>query len=804
MKLIGEDANYISINGFIDQNSLEPFLNINGIDSIDVNGKLMEKELSSRASRNRMTRAKSIAPMESPKIKTPKQSNEEPVHHLRSRKQINYALSPLIDEDSLETFETFSTPKETRGRRSLKSSKPLDADPVHQEEVWNSGRPKRSTCMRSNKNSPDEKINHSDNKPLYKVEVMTPKLRSNSHTKEVEIPKPEVKIEDDKGLIVKFKKLRNSELTLLNNEAENFLFPKKDDSSEEDDDNSRTVSSYGDIKQEHSNNSEDLNGKFRVDDENSFDSTCSSRKKKRRTHAEAFIMDNQKYYKFETPGSRLRYQGSIFSDFILKSPKHNGFVDSNKRYEEEKKERKEKKRKDIDLNHFKYSFESVPKAERWYEPFRRQDLGEESCYINEDLYGPRLVLPYQIGPLPPLDPKVCINSYLQLKKLLQDHASSLSGSCTPESSLSNDAQEVSEINDDERLSEASVSITPSELCSDNSNQEELKTIKEAKKIFKKSLSVSSTEASSDCSTLEEPKTAVHQRVPKKSPESKNPRKSPRQHASTLAILSNLIHQRKKRKESKSSESCPAKVVTLPTIPEEVVAQPPPKTILCDYEEILRSFDQDSTDTERIKHYDIDTDEDPIEFRNSLSFLDVIKMFEENQTKEDYNFKKQGKGTPGRKPGRRKKKNRTGWPNRKRIGLNKKGPSSKDGDDSTNESEPTEDSGIDEPSATDRLNSVNSNKLGRVENKIEIVNLSDCDEKVKRLGRPPKRKYKRGNPNFKRIKLNNNSDKIVSRKKDSVNNVNLSPKRTAKKRRMPGSPKSPRMLRKPRGRWYKER
>lgn len=40
-------------------------------------------------------------------------------------------------------------------------------------------------------------------------------------------------------------------------------------------------------------------------DDGSMDSTCSeSKKKRRRTHAEAFIMDNQKYYKFETPGSR--------------------------------------------------------------------------------------------------------------------------------------------------------------------------------------------------------------------------------------------------------------------------------------------------------------------------------------------------------------------------------------------------------------------------------------------------------------------------------------------------------------------
>lgn len=48
--------------------------------------------------------------------------------------------------------------------------------------------------------------------------------------------------------------------------------------------------------------------KFKVEDEASMDSNCSensaTKKRKRRTHAEAFIMDNQKYYKFETPGSR--------------------------------------------------------------------------------------------------------------------------------------------------------------------------------------------------------------------------------------------------------------------------------------------------------------------------------------------------------------------------------------------------------------------------------------------------------------------------------------------------------------------
>jgi hypothetical protein len=40
----------------------------------------------------------------------------------------------------------------------------------------------------------------------------------------------------------------------------------------------------------------------------SQESDESSNKKRRRTHAEAFIEDNHDYYKFEVVGSRLRFQ----------------------------------------------------------------------------------------------------------------------------------------------------------------------------------------------------------------------------------------------------------------------------------------------------------------------------------------------------------------------------------------------------------------------------------------------------------------------------------------------------------------
>lgn len=67
---------------------------------------------------------------------------------------------------------------------------------------------------------------------------MTNRLRSSS-VRDHEVKKPQTppavkeKV-DDKGLIVKFHRIRNSELTHLNNEAENFLFPKKEESSDDD------------------------------------------------------------------------------------------------------------------------------------------------------------------------------------------------------------------------------------------------------------------------------------------------------------------------------------------------------------------------------------------------------------------------------------------------------------------------------------------------------------------------------------------------------------------------------------------
>ncbi|XP_045474056.1 uncharacterized protein LOC123680285 isoform X2 [Harmonia axyridis] len=775
LKLIGEDANYISINGFIDQNSLEPYLNLN-----DVNGRQIEKDFCPRTTRMNKNRGRSMDRIASSPIDSPMH------HHLRSRKQINYAMSPSMDEDSFsERPDLLVRPTKERrsqSRVTAKKSQNILEEPSN-AEVWNSGRPKRRSCIRAKRVSADERL-VVDNKTYYKVEVMTNKLRSSSATKEhhevKQSPELQENERDEKGLIVKFKKLRNSEITLLNNEAENFLFPKKDDSSsseeEEDEEDvdadgaNTTLSSCEERNDSYlpsSDNEDDKGNDVLTEDEASMDSTTSSgrSKKRRRTQAEAFIMDNQKYYKFETPGSRLRYHGSFFSEPNLKSPKRNGDMNVKEEKKEEEVPKKTNNVKKVDLDNYKFSFEMIPTGEKWFEPFRRQDLGEESyMYLSDIGAENRFILPYQIGAIPALDPKICIAQYSQLKKMAQENSSRTSCS-TPDRSETNYSPSL----DNELMDEDSKSSEPAnsiDFCSENSNSEEVKSTEE-RSHRKRKLHVG-----------------------------RNPRKSPRQHASTLAILSSLIQQRKKKTKlnepaALSNPTVP-KSTTLPTIPEEGTV--PTKAPPVDYEDILVSMNQD-WDSDKLSCDLEPCPEDTIEFSHRLGILDVLKIYDDLRKKDDYKSNRRFiSGSPVNKSGRRKKINKTGWPNRKK-GLTKKDVNLKEETSSVGSVNDSEE----EQNATDCNKDVN---------KLDDVVNRNCDSgRAESNTKTPKVKNK---VKISSVTKNINLQPFVKVKKlDSRNivnrddNVSLPAKRTYK-RRMPASPKSPRMLRKPRGRWYKER
>lgn len=177
---------------------------------------------------------------------------------------------------------------------------------------------------------------------------------------------------------------------------------------------------------------------------------AGKRRKKRRSHAEAFIHDNIDYYKFETPDSRLRYQNpspsrrqsSIFSDpaeapnlpSCSKSVEIDLVYTLNSRtkrkkvYDEQNKSRhlvgtdevpvgetvvataeidapaesqQERKvnssRIAQEISNLTFSFESVPLAEPWYDVYKRQDEGMENYYpILSDPNDEPFLLPYEL------------------------------------------------------------------------------------------------------------------------------------------------------------------------------------------------------------------------------------------------------------------------------------------------------------------------------------------------------------------------------------------------------------------------
>ncbi|KAJ3643845.1 hypothetical protein Zmor_026530 [Zophobas morio] len=774
LKLIGDDGSFISIKGF------DSFLALDGIDSIEVNGKNCEYSPPRR--RGRMPRRKRTSSLMCDRMKDSPMSpvGSDSGHHLRSRKNINY-MTPPLEEDSLT-----EKPEVVKEYRELRSSTRLLAkladQMVESDEVWNSGRPKRS-CNRT-RISADERL-VVDNKSYYKVEVLSSKLRSGVAHFQPEVKRPETPVneskEDDKGLIVKFRKLRSSELVRLNNEAENFLFPKKDDSSDEDDDDDENDKS----KTDHSSvgDADDVK-RIKVEDDESMHSTSSESKgkKRRRTHAEAFIMDNQKYYKFETPGSRLRYHGSYLSPVPMKL-KNNGecVVKTESDHLEAAKNFK------LSLDDYNFSFESVPKNEVWYQTFQRRDKGEEKyVFLDDDCYWNPLILPYQLDYVPPLDPRECVSQYNQIKKcLIEPLSASTSVTCsTPDPNASNSSVETA-FNQDE---DSKISATE---VSSNSTVDDIKPNKRGRRSGA---------------------------VVNVTGNGKNPRKSPRQHASTLAILSSLIQQRKRKSRRHDLDFR----TTLPTILEEPRARSSKKPRV-DYISLMKNVEEEFANVCDDGLLDVEIDKDNgIDFKGSVAIEDILTVYENKDSVIKAN-KRLVSGKPGRKPGKRKK-NRTGWPlNRTRRRRDRKEDDESTVDSLSVNADSEENEGCEDANSTDSIKKKGVAKISENNNQNDHSSLGDvtiadnCDHNDDRVGKNDVSSDKvltnkvnnsdgfsiglKYQPYVRVQKLDRNR---VDNKSEPAKRSN-SPKRTNRgQRRMPASPKSPRMLRRPRGRWYRER
>lgn len=272
-----------------------------------------------------------------------------------------------------------------------------------------------------------------DNRAYYKVEVLGNKLRSSAVTGSGNPQqhaaskdgdgeeKKEAPSSSEKPVVVRFKRVRKSELSLLSDEAESFMFgePKRDDSTEQVSDSEQSSVLPKDTTENSEANetansstllSSPLNSspvKQEIIEEDSQDSIHLGRaRKRRRTQAEAFIKDNTDYYKFETPGSRLRYQApltgikdTVFADSREHAALKKSVQQSNdcKSQIENVVEKIYPSKPSTEIEKMQFSFEAIPTSEPWYQTYQRQDTGAEfwHCFSECDARKPFL-LPYEI------------------------------------------------------------------------------------------------------------------------------------------------------------------------------------------------------------------------------------------------------------------------------------------------------------------------------------------------------------------------------------------------------------------------
>ncbi|CAH1122835.1 unnamed protein product [Ceutorhynchus assimilis] len=777
-KLIGEDANYIALNSAINGDvGIESLLSLTGIDAIGFD------DFSPKRKRRTMPKKKASSAV-TDIVKSSKKLEKDTGHKLRSRKHVNY-LSPPLDVLEEDSFEEKPSEPET---------KPSD----NELKAWDSGRPKRN-CNRNHKKSSSEE-QMVENESFYKVEVKT-----NEKDKRYSKAKGSKSVDSEKKLIVKFKKLRNSELVQLNNEATNFLFPKKDESSSSEDE--QEEEGPEDIKTEPEEGEEDSSlteshegtsiseiedskplEKFKVEDEASMDSISSDgkTKKKRRSHAEALILDNQKYYKFETPGSssyRLRYHGSYLSP--VPSAKGNGDLTNTEakielKGETTKKEKETKERLKVNLEEYTFSFEMVPEQEKWYQTFQRQDRAEQRYNFCPNYHWNDFVMPHQIPHLRPLDPRVCYNAYKHLHKCIctamqepeptresqEESEDVLEASPEPVAVLEPPVQHTDE---DSKLSEISSGSA--------ATTEEIKEItsvaeKQIKRRRGREISIS---PSLLCSAT------------------KNARKSPRQHASTLAILSSLGQQRIRRSRN-ANVTVTSDSVTLETIPEEVVPsvveEKKPATPQKQRKKKIDYFalaEQIEEELNTALNFDTDftptTQPDDSFLEKRPNVLDIFKKYDEDKAKEKENScRRFFNGAPGRKPGKRKK-NLTGWPTTKKRKV-VKGEISGTIDESDDDGDTSDSIIEDKPKVDidDRENKCGQDNGNRVEKSSDIRDS---------LLQP-----------YVYVKKLDNCEPLLVKKiiiKPPVRKAIRRPQR-----KIPPTTKPPRMLRRHKGRWYRDR
>lgn len=228
------------------------------------------------------------------------------------------------------------------------------------------------------------------------------------------------------GIKVRICRVRESELSLLTNEADNFMFPRITSDQPTDEDRQSTpeptdlsaeiVSSEADRPRPTVATTSSPKGRVRNTSESSGRDLDATNKRTRRKQLEAFVADNSDYYKFDNPDSRLRFQEAPFQPSLIRfdscdiagaggggvgvgasystrstmiatqlsMPKASTIAGATAAESEDGKgvntyDKGKLLKSDIVKRH-KFAFERIPSTEPWFEAFQRQDECRERIF----------------------------------------------------------------------------------------------------------------------------------------------------------------------------------------------------------------------------------------------------------------------------------------------------------------------------------------------------------------------------------------------------------------------------------------
>lgn len=534
--------------------------------------------------------------------------------------------------------------EQPKNKRSKRSQSPDSTTHFNQSPKRNGG---IEDERRHNTRCSNKKINESQEDRQY-YKVVSTKLRSSGgfQTKKKDSPPT---CNGAKPLVVKFRKVRRSELSVLSDEAEQFMFPKRassTSSSSSDEDDKEPVLPKRKVAPPSPPpppvERRRLARPIALKEESSEEDSWPEDKRRRKRRVPAVAKRARR-----TNCKPVEPKEKVVEPTKDPTPPPEAEVSPLREEPVEKCVKWEdgKLKYTPAVEQLEFAFESVPCSEPWYETFKRQD--QDKLLIRNipqyfALYSKSPKLPYEVGQLPPLKPNCC-----------------------PLSDL---------VKREEKAG-------PSRSYGTRGMKKQ--------KIRKRTAAIMALEC--------------------------HPRKSPREHASTLAILGSagLLHRRKHAEDTKSTAS----EDTISDTHSNVKVEP----VLSETQEASERLQQFLSEVfEDAAEYDMSDEvmEGEAAVTTSTNVPDVSSLVSECDGCEIIrNEIKDSVGRPRNKRGKFKKKNRTGWPNKRKQ--------KKDSRTSSLESDKCDRSSAEPPDddTTQGTNSDNDTNLSEAENEKTIIEKS---------------------------------------------------------------------------------